>query len=191
MLLNLTPHLVELCDSQNATVFGQNMLLMGLLLSELVTNLEVEEKALHGAMPPHRRKILEGKRILLLKEIILDMQYPDPEIADLIANGFDLIGTCGGGNVLPQDFQPATLTAQDLELHSESSNKAIIFSTKSSGDESVNQELWKKTQEEVEKGWLKKLYSLPQDGGRVSRRFAVVLIRQSQTHRQLLRVSGE
>ena len=137
-------------------------------------DLDVEEKALHGAMPPHRRKILEGKRILLLKEIILDMQYPDPEIADLIANGFDLIGTCGGGNVLPQDFQPATLTSQDLELHSESSNKAIIFSTKSSGDEGVNQELWKKTQEEVEKGWLKKLHSLPQDGGRVSRRFAVV-----------------
>ena len=137
-------------------------------------DLDVEEKGLHSAMPPHRRKILEGKRILLLKEIIRDMQYPDPEIADLIANGFDLIGTCGGGNVLPQDFQPATLTAQDLELHSESSNKAIIFSTKSSGDESVNQELWKKTQEEVEKCWLKKLHSLPQDGRRVSRRFAVV-----------------
>ena len=137
-------------------------------------DLDGEEKRLHSAMPPHRRKILEGKRILLLKEIIRDMQYPDPEIADLIANGFDLIGTCGGGNVLPQDFQPATLTAQDLGLHSESSNKAIIFSTKSSGDENVNQELWKKTQEEVEKGWLKKLHSLPQDGGRVSRRFAVV-----------------
>ena len=137
-------------------------------------DLDGEEKRLHSAMPPHRRKILEGKRILLLKEIIRDMQYPDPEIADLIADGFDLIGTCGGGNVLPQDFQPATLTAQDLGLHSEASNKAIIFSTKSSGDESINQELWKKTQEEVEKGWLKKLHSLPQDGGRVSRRFAVV-----------------
>lgn len=76
--------------------------------------------------------------------------------------------------MLPQDFQPATLTSQDLELHSESSNKAIMFSTKSSGDEAVNLELWKKTQEEVEKGWLKRLHGLPQDGGRVSRRFAVV-----------------
>ena len=76
--------------------------------------------------------------------------------------------------MLPQDFQPATLTSQDLELHSESSNVAIIFSTKSSGDEAVNQELWKKTQEEVDKGWLKRLHSLPKDGGRVSRRFAVV-----------------
>ena len=137
-------------------------------------DLDGEEKALHSAMPSHRRKILEGKRILLLKEIIQDIQYPDPEIADLIANGFDLIGTSGGGNVLPQDFQPATLTAQDLEFHSVSSNKAIIFSTKSSGDEGVNQELWKKTQEEVEKGWLKRLHSLPKDGGRVSCRFAVV-----------------
>lgn len=62
--------------------------------------------------------------------------------------------------MLPQDFQPATLTSQDLELHSESSNKAIIFSTKSSGDEAVNLELWKKTQEEVEKGWLKRLHGL-------------------------------
>ena len=58
------------------------------------SDLAVEERALHSAMPSHRRKILGGKRILLLREIIQDMQYPDPEIADLIANGFDLIGTC-------------------------------------------------------------------------------------------------
>ena len=107
--------------------------------------LEDDEKALHLSMPPHRRRILVGKRILLLKEIIKDMEYPDPQIADLIANGFDLIGTCGGRNVLPQDFQPAVLIAQDLETHAEASNKAILFSTKSAGEEYVNTELWKKT----------------------------------------------
>ncbi len=138
--------------------------------------LEPEEKALHRTLPLHRQKILEGKRILLLKEIISDMKYPDPEIADLIANGFDLIGTCGGGDILPADFQPASLTARDLEDHSHASNKAIVFSTKSSGDEDVNLELWKKTQEEVAKGWLEELKEIPRDGGRVSRRFAVVYL---------------
>ena len=38
----------------------------------------------------------------------------------------------------------------------------------------VDSELWRKTLEEEEKGWLKRLKAIPHDGGRVSRRFAVV-----------------
>ena len=68
---------------------------------------EFEEKALHSAMLPHTSKILEGKRILLLREITEEMQYPDPEIVDLIANGFDLIGTCGGGRYGPLTIIPS------------------------------------------------------------------------------------
>ena len=74
----------------------------------------------------------------------------------------------------PPDFQPATLTGRDLEMHSEQNNKAIMHSTKSSGVPEVDSELWQKTVEEEEKGWLKKLKTVARDGGRVSRRFAVV-----------------
>eukprot|EP00438_Fugacium_kawagutii_P013097 Skav213398 [mRNA] locus=scaffold797:560569:568950:- [translate_table: standard] len=102
------------------------------------------------------------------------MNYPDPDIVDLILNGFDLVGSAGGGRVLPVDFQPATLTVEELGEHSRPSNQAILRSTKSSGSHEVDEELWKKTLEEVDKGWLSRLDHLPQDNGRISRRFAVV-----------------
>ena len=104
----------------------------------------------------------------------MDMHYPDLGIVQEMMDGFDLIGNCGGGSALPPDFQPATLTARDLEIHSEQNNKAIMHSTKSSGTPEVDSELWRKTLEEEEKGWLKRLKTIPHDGGRVSRRFAVV-----------------
>ena len=136
--------------------------------------LRKQEADLHKKMPSHRRQILEGKRILLLREIIEDMNYPDPGIVDLIEKGFDLVGEAGGGLVLPRDFEPATMSIQDLADHAKSSNEAIFHSTKSSGDSEVDEELWKKTCEEVEKGWLSRLPLSEVPHGRLSRRFAVV-----------------
>ncbi|CAL1143635.1 unnamed protein product, partial [Cladocopium goreaui] len=89
-------------------------------------------------------------------------------------DGFSLVGTAEGGGILPAEFQPATLTINDLSMHSGRSNRAVFHSTKSSGNEVVDAELWRKTQAEVEKGWLAELPGLPKDDGRVSRRFAVV-----------------
>ena len=136
--------------------------------------LSKQENELRDHWPQHRRMILQGKRFLVLKEILMDMNYPDLGIVQEMMDGFDLIGNCGGGSALPPDFQPATLTARDLEIHSEQNNKAIMHSTKSSGTPEVDSELWRKTLEEEEKGWLKRLKTIPHDGGRVSRRFAVV-----------------
>ena len=36
-----------------------------------------EEHHLHDRLPPHRKKILDGKRLLVLKEILEDEGYPD------------------------------------------------------------------------------------------------------------------
>eukprot|EP00434_Breviolum_minutum_P031926 symbB.v1.2.028233.t1/scaffold2972.1/size66174/2 len=135
--------------------------------------LSKQENELGDHWPQHRRMILQGKRFLVLKEILMDMDYPSGVVQEMM-DGFDLIGNCGGGSALVPDFQPATLTARDLEIHSEQNNKAIMHSTKSSGTPEVDSELWRKTLEEEEKGWLKRLKAIPHDGGRVSRRFAVV-----------------
>ena len=133
-----------------------------------------DEEELHSSLPKHRRLILRGKRILVLKEMLAELQYPDLSVADDILNGFDLVGTAGAEGVLPADFQPATLTVQDLEEQANKSNKAIMNSCKSSGSPLVDAELWQKTLEEEDKGWLQSLERVPLDGGRVSRRFAVV-----------------
>ena len=88
-------------------------------------------------------------------------------------SGFDL-GLTQESPALPPDFQPATLSVEDLLATSDPSNKAIVHSTKSSGSELIDAELYAKTQEEVAKGWLEGPVKTFAEPGRVSRRFAVV-----------------
>ena len=56
--------------------------------------LAAEEEALHSRLPGHRKKILEGKRLLILREILAEEKYPDLRLVDDIEAGFDLVGTC-------------------------------------------------------------------------------------------------
>lgn len=132
------------------------------------------EEELHAKMPAERKLILARKRILLLREILEAEGYPDISICDDLAKGFPLVGLCGESKALPPDFQPATLSIADLEASSGRGNKSILHSTKGSGDPLVDSELWHKTLEEEKRGWLRRLEKTPNDGGRISRRFAVV-----------------
>ena len=50
--------------------------------------LEADERKLHADLPPHLQHILKGKRLLLLKEVLEDLQYPDQSLVDEIASGF-------------------------------------------------------------------------------------------------------
>ena len=77
--------------------------------------LEAEEKVLHDGLPKHRQKILQGKGLLVLKEMLDEMHFPDRNLVDDIVNGFDLVGTAGAEGLLPPDFQPAALSIADLE----------------------------------------------------------------------------
>ena len=82
--------------------------------------------------------------------------------------GFDFVGVTKESPSLPPDFQDHLLAT------SEPSNRAIIHSTKSSGSKLIDAELFAKTREEVDKGWLDGPLSNFPERGRISRRFAVV-----------------
>ena len=69
-----------------------------------------------------------------------------------IEDGFDLVGISGESEALPPDFQPASISQEELLASSERSNKAVIHSTKGSGSDLIDSELWAKTMEEVGKG---------------------------------------
>eukprot|EP00435_Cladocopium_sp_Y103_P047544 s3100_g14.t1 len=111
--------------------------------------LREDEAKLHSKLPDHRTNILKGKRFLVLGEILEDLGYPDKQIVQDMQEGFTLV-------------EMARVEG------------AIFHSTKSSGNQEVDAELCAKTLKEVDKGWLKELPGLPEDQGRVSRRFAVV-----------------
>lgn len=45
---------------------------------------EAEEK-LHASFPPYLQHVLKGKRILLMKETLTDLEYPDSKLMDEMA----------------------------------------------------------------------------------------------------------
>ena len=48
------------------------------------------ESALHASMPPYQQRVVKGKRLLLLDEMLRDLGYRDVSLARDLINGFDL-----------------------------------------------------------------------------------------------------
>ena len=54
--------------------------------------LETQESALHSRLEPHLQSVLTGKRLLLLKEMLQELEYPDSNLVDEICQGFQTVG---------------------------------------------------------------------------------------------------
>ena len=54
--------------------------------------LKSQEEDLHAQMPLHLRRVLKGKKLLLWKEILVDLQYKDAGVIDDVIKGFSLTG---------------------------------------------------------------------------------------------------
>ena len=64
--------------------------------------LEGREQALHQAMDPKVRKILEGKKLLLMAEMAKESGHPDEDLASDIAAGFRITGHAKDTKVFKQ-----------------------------------------------------------------------------------------
>ena len=72
-----------------------------LLWTRRAKELASDELTCQGNAPEHLRGILKGKRLLLLKEILHDLQYPDTTLVDDILNGFPITDWLPKSNVFP------------------------------------------------------------------------------------------
>ena len=54
--------------------------------------LKEDEERLHASFPPHLKSLLAGKRLLLWKEILQELNYSDCSVVDDICKGFPLTG---------------------------------------------------------------------------------------------------
>jgi hypothetical protein len=135
--------------------------------------LQADEEALKAAMPDERRRILESKRICLMKHIIHSEGYEDKELTTDLEQGFSLVGEVPRSNVLLPKLLPATMTSADLANNSRKSNLALRYMTRSSGSADLDQKLWDKTILETERGWLVGPldWDSLEEGSSVSRRF--------------------
>ena len=121
---------------------------------KLAKTLQQEELRQKELMPAERRRILEGKKLLLMRHIIDTEGYDDKTLVDDVANGFSLVGEVPKSNVLPRKLLPAVISEQELHANSHKANLALRYMTRSSGDLELDEKLWAKTVSEVDKGWM-------------------------------------
>ena len=78
--------------------------------------LQAKETELHNTLPEHLRSVLKGKRILLWKEMLLELGYADAKIMDEVVKGFSMTGWTEESGVFQQNVRPPELTVNQLKL---------------------------------------------------------------------------
>ena len=116
--------------------------------------LQEAETRLHAAAHPDVQPSLEGKSVLLLGEKLAEAGVPNHRgIVDLMLQGVPMFGEFPRTGIFREKTVTPTKSIEDLFRSARWARHALLGSMRSSGSEEVDQELWKRTGAEVEKGW--------------------------------------
>ena len=135
-----------------------------------------DEDTLHKSLDPALKGILAPKRLLLWREMMVHYKYPDCEVFDEVVSGTKLSGVAPAVPSLEACFKPAKLTESELASTARAARIGLLRSVRSSGDPFIDSEVYRKTLEELENGWLDGPHdpeSLPEDTV-FSRRFGIL-----------------
>ena len=132
--------------------------------------LEPAEAQLKATMPSHIASILAPKKLLLWREILVDLGYPDLSVFDEVVQGFSLTPVTA---IFPPTFKPAKRSCSDVASWAPELRSHVISKCKPQGEE--DEVVHTKTRDERRKGWARgpvPLEELPADS-LVSRRFGL------------------
>ena len=113
--------------------------------------LKSAEQELHSNVAPYLAKILKGKRLLLWKEILVDLNYPDAAVIDEAIQGFSLTGWAKPTGVFRADVRPPNQTLDQLKGSACGLNSAVVGSLKSAEWGELDEQVLLETEEEVSK----------------------------------------
>eukprot|EP00435_Cladocopium_sp_Y103_P072753 s158_g41.t1 len=122
--------------------------------SKRAKELSGEEDAFHASLPQHLQQLLQGKRLLLLKEVLQDLKYPDSGLVDEISNGFHLHGWMTGSGVFPKDTKRPEYTVDMVKSMALGLNKMIVAQVNATEENELSRTTWDNTLEELEKQWV-------------------------------------
>ena len=81
----------------------------------LLKKLEGEEMEMHKSLPACLKKVLEGKKLLLWRELLKKYHYDDMGVVDFMLKGVPLVGVHDAPSCYPELLKPASMTQSDLE----------------------------------------------------------------------------
>ena len=116
--------------------------------------LQSQEDELHASLPPHLRRVLEGKRLLLWKEMLNDLAYKDAKVIDEAIHGFPMTGWAEESGVFVPDVRPPDMTVGQLRGIALGLNHAVVDSLARADATELDGPAWEETQSEVQNGWL-------------------------------------
>ena len=123
-------------------------------IKETAASLEASELRIHAGLSKEVSHVLAGKKLALLSKLLDDNEYPDKNLANEIRKGFMLTGVGARSGDLPSRIVSATITPSDLKGRSKIAQALVERTTRSSGDPSLDQQVYEQTMEEVQNGWI-------------------------------------
>jgi hypothetical protein len=106
-------------------------------------------------MPEHLRGLMKNKRLLLLREMLEELGYPDKELVNDISVGFRLTGWQSKTGVFPPCVKRPQFSVDTLKKLAKGLNKAIVSQLAGDNDQDeIVKQTWEKTQEEVALGYI-------------------------------------
>lgn len=116
--------------------------------------LKVAEEKFKSELPVHARRVLEGKRLLLMKEILEDLNFPDKHLIDDMAYGFKLTGWMRDSQIFIHLPRPPKISFASLLRTSQGLQKAILKRAKAADDGELHLAAWRETCNELDNGWI-------------------------------------
>ena len=111
------------------------------------------EAELHSGLPPSLRKVLEGKNLLLWRDLLVKYDYDDLGVVDFMMKGVPLVGTHDTPPCYPELLRPATMTEEDLKKSAIWRRKAMLARVQVVDPAHVKH-LLETTEEELSLGFL-------------------------------------
>ena len=134
--------------------------------------LKKDEELLHSGLQSHLQPLLAGKRLLLWKEMLVDLAYPDVAIIDEVIRGFPLTGWSKKTGIFQPNVRRPDYGLEQLIKSSKGLNEAVLKSLANESWTDVDQKVWEETLQEVDRRWIREAPNL--DFEFVAKRFGLV-----------------
>ena len=115
--------------------------------------LEKQEHQLHEGLEGHLKDVLQGKRLLVFQEMLEELGYPDKTLVEEIRAGFRLSGWQSKSNVFPASLKRPAQSLESACKVAKGLNHNICKQVSATSDETLAEEVWSLTQEELDRGW--------------------------------------
>ena len=112
------------------------------------------EKQANLKRPPHLRPLLCNKRLMLMREILTELEYPDVAVVRDIERGFPLSGWMPDTGVFEARTRQPSFSLDTLKVMAKGFEAAVRKRLNSRQDPSLEQATWEETREELAKAWL-------------------------------------